>query len=250
MKYLFHWLFPILTVFTVLAAVLLPQRISVFQDQKLYNEIHTEELKIETTTLIQPERDMMLPLYLLLNWFEYRETFFLTAIEREISEVGSTPEERKEMNELLFLSLENLKKCGLIPDDRFLQPQVTGNWLYLQNQKEEAGNWFLDIKLYDMDTDENLWIILDKESGKVLFMLIEFFKWKQEKTAKEIGTIFLDQIGLDYEFMDENESISVFSLINTDIRYYVSINENLLLFSPQLLIDKKTNSASSYYDEK
>ena len=248
MKYFFQWLFPILTIFVILAAVLLPQQVSIFQDQKLYNEIHTEELKIENMPSVQePERDLIKPIYLLLDWLGYRETSSLAVINREISETESTPEERKEMTELLFLELKNLKEYKLIQEDSFIKPQIDGNWFYLQNQKEETGNWFLSVELYDMDTEEGLWIILDKESGKILFLSIITLEWKQEKTAEEIGKIFLDQIGLDYKLISDDRNMAFFSLTDTEVRYYVHYDENELQFFPQILINEKTDNYSSNY---
>lgn len=239
MKNWIRWLFPMLTIFSILIAILLPQQFSLFQDQALYNIVHTEELKTENIFSVQEsEQDLTKQIYLLLDWLGYTDANAPIMIEREVNETESTPEERKEMTELLSSGLKKLKENGLIQKDSFIESKAGGRWFYLQNQKEDTGNWFLSLELYDINIDAFLWMVLDKESGKILFISITNFKLKQEKTVKEIGNLLLDQIGLDYQLVYEEKNIAVFSLIDTMLRYDVFYDGTIMQFFPQILIDK------------
>lgn len=281
MKYYFRWLLPVLTVFAIVMAAVLPQQLSRFQDRTLFYTIHTEELKIETTPPQEPDWNLIQKMRLLTALLGTGgEAIPLFGIERTPGE--STPEERKEMKELLLFELNNLKELEILSQQEFVEltplddmsaddqdsisksndvmivsdtigVRINGKWIYLQDKREDMGNWFLSIY------GNEFWIFVDKESGILLLLSMQVSIWNETKTAEQMGRILLDQIGLGYELMDqgkkENEEKgndnykekAIFSLTGTDLRYVVVKNTDAFEFYPEVLIseDTKTNSASS-----
>lgn len=249
MKDWFRWLLPLLTIFAVLTAVVLPPQLSLFQDQALFSSIYTEELKIESTTSAQVlEQDVTQQIRSL--FFYMNEGWDSIVIKRSLDETESTPEERKEVEEFLFPEIKKLKEYGLLPES-FTPDYLEGEWIYLQDQTKDTGSWFLLVGLYNEEKDV-LQMCLDRESKKVLWL--DFFCIRDfiPGTAKDMGILFMNQLGLDYEQIYGNQNNTVFSITDTDLCYMIFLNYEELNIHPYIegmLYDSNNRSSTGGTDK-
>lgn len=222
MKRLDRWLLPILTCLVVLVAVLLPQRLSRWRDEAVLNGPHTEELKTEnelpTQSLPLEERMMLMARY-------DEDMDAMTAMVQELEQDGG-------MEALMRTELERLCESGILPWETLpedLSPFLSRR-LYLRAPEEIWGASFLVMEGYSKEDDVSLSLALDEETGYAL--RLELYSPALRKFVGEpvnIGTVFLDRLGVESECAGYGRYDASFDLLEANCRYAVLLEDRTAL---------------------
>ncbi len=247
MKYLTRWLLPAITVLTVLAAAFLPEKLSQFQDQKLFHAVHSEEMSSNSSLPIWTP-NLIQKLSLLDLWSNYPDDS--TTISRSLSDSESTPEERRTMEEMVYTELTSLMEAQILSKDLFPKNYrlSSAQRFYIQDSQESSGNWFLSVELYeDIIYDSNYWsawMILDEETGKMLRLTLYSSKILPSVSLEAIGKAFLDRLGIEYETPKKNGPYVIFPLKETKLQYIILLEPEILYIS--LNSNSTANNTSSH----
>lgn len=251
MKYFIRWLLPISTIFTVLAAAILPKQLSQFQDQKLFHAVHAEEMSSNNSLPIWTP-DIMQKLSLLKLWSYSPDN--ATVISRSLSDTESTPEERQAMEEIVYSELDSLIEAEILPITLFPQSyHLSGaQRFYIQDNQENNGNWFLSVELYqdiiyDHSNDWGAWMIIDEETGKMLWLALYSSTPLPDLSQETIGKAFLDRLDIEYEPPKKDGHYVTFPLKKNGLQYNILLEaENFNITIGDTFFNEKQNSAISY----
>lgn len=214
MRRIDQWLLPILTCLVVLAALLLPQRISRWRDEAALDGPHTEELKTEndlpTQSLTLEERILLLA--------QYNDApDSMTAIVQELELSG-------EVEELMHAELEQLCAGGILDSEAIPESFAPfwGHRIYLRAPDKIWGASFLTMEGYLKEDGTSLSLVLDEASG--IALRLEVFtpaiqKWVGEPV--DVGLFFLDRMGVASTCTGYGMYDAAFDLPGADCHYEI-----------------------------
>lgn len=230
MKKLRNWLLPLCTCLAVLAAALLPPRLSQLRDQQELHTVHTEALTADNnlpTQALTPEERITLVSW----WSDAPDT--LAFVSQELYQ----PEDLNQLEEDLSTELQNLAESGILPSALASEapPVLYGTRLFLRETGNLAGARFLNVSTYVEEENFTTWMMLDEESGKVLWLELDYPELVKNvlSSAEDIGTAFLDRLGVAYLLVYSHPYGAVFQLAGCDVLYVVSIYRDHLSICPQ-----------------
>lgn len=190
-----NWLFPILTVLTVVALALLPLRLSTLEDGRLTGTVHAEPLTADNNFPAKPPE---LPgrIWLLVQWHETPEN--ITIMSQELEGEDRDREMRRLREALADLG-------GLLsPEAAALLAEADGdswNWsrFYLRDQTDLSSASFTMASTYDKSRRVSLYATMDGESGRLVSLAFRCIDGIPcEASALELGEAILDRLGLDF----------------------------------------------------
>lgn len=224
-----NWLAPILTGLTVVALALLPLRLSILRDQRLAGAVHTEPLSEDSNFPAKPP-ELTRRLQLLAQRRELPDS--LTFIGQEL-EGGVLAEN----TELARAELANLIKAGGLPGE--MDPanaELFAGKFYLRDQVDLSSAGFVELSGFNKTPEEYRSLILDAETGLLVGLEVDsVWIWKNPTDAAEIGAVFLDRLGVEYQLTEQDGSLwACFRLSGAPVLYYVTIGRTTLHIGPWL----------------
>lgn len=222
MKRLDRWLLPALTCLVVLAAILLPQRLSQWRDQAALNGLHTEELKTEnelpTQSLTLEERMLLLARY-------GEDMDSMTAMVQALEQSG-------EVAGMMREELERLCESGVLPPEALPADlsSFESRRLYLRAPDEIWGGSFLTMEGYSKAEDIYLSLVLDEETGYALRLELVTPALKEFPDEPiTIGTAFLDRMGVENTCIGYGGYDAAFDLPGAGCRYTIWLENHAML---------------------
>lgn len=219
---------PILTGLTVLVLALLPWRLSMLQDKSLTGSVHTEPLAEDSNFPAKPP-ELIRRLQLLAQQRELADS--LTIIGQELE--GKTLEETTGQARG---ELANLMESGILP--REMDPdsaKLFASKVYLRDQTDLSSAGFVDLGGYDKTSGEYRSLVLDAESGLLVDLELDaIWIWRDPPVAAEVGTAFLDRLGVEYQLVKDAPLWACFRLQEAPVLYYVTIGHTTLHIGPWL----------------
>lgn len=194
-----NWLFPILTCLTVAALALLPLRLSTLRDGELTGTVHAEELLADSNF---PFKSPELPgrVWLLVQWQEMPDRLTVMAQELEGAERDREMQRLREALAVLADSLHPVTaaRLGEVDGDSW-------DWsrYYLRDRTDLSSASFTEASTYDKREGRSLSVILDGESGQLVYLAFHDAKYLPfNRSPRELGEILLDRLGLEHELAD------------------------------------------------
>lgn len=194
MKLLRKWGLPLLTGAVVLAAVLLPSRISALRDRQTLSAPCTEPLAQEDLTL--QETTLPEKLELLGRAIRYPELDVYSAAQP----LEAADEQTRDRAEAAFRrGVEMLVEWGALPealDRSTLQFQGGSRVVYVQAAGGgSAGMLYLQGETAHRD---DLWMVVDEETGLPVWLDCTLRSCREELcTDEELGAAFCEGLGLE-----------------------------------------------------
>lgn len=195
MKCLRKWGIPVLTGLVVLAALLLPERISALRDRRILGAIHTVSLAEEDLTI----REISLPekLELLGRAILYPdlEVFSTTQPLPLPGEPGA-----EQAEEAFFKSVEYLEDWGALPENfdlDTLEFQSGSRAVYVRTDGYQSVSM-----LYlqgTTDQRDSFWLVVDEETGLPVWIDCSLRSVPADNllSGEELGTRFLEGLGVE-----------------------------------------------------
>lgn len=227
MKKLRPWILPVLTGLVVTAAILLPQQLSQMQDQALFNSIHAEALTVENDLPIQPP-DLVQRIGLLSGWMTEPDIIF---VQQELTDTDFL----EEWKAVISQQLTSLSESGLIPVDILPQNLSELYCTRLHLQKQLMGADFLVGELYSKNENLHLWLVLDEETGHILWLEVGhplMRKLSAMLSPAEIGTFFLETLDIDHQLTFGGGTDALFTFTGQDGQYAVAMDSYYLRILP------------------
>lgn len=197
MQQLKKWGVPVLTGLIVLAAVVLPRQLSALRDRGMWSDIHVEPLSEDDLIV----RELPLPekLELLGRAILYPdlEVFSTTQSLPSPGEPGA-----EQAEEAFFKSVEYLTEWGALPesfDPGTLEFQSGSRAVYVRSDGHQSASMlYLQGATGNRD---NFWIVVDEETGLPVWIdcALRSVPAKSLPTAEDLGTRFLDGLGLEVQ---------------------------------------------------
>lgn len=242
MKRLRAWLLPIFTCLTVLTVTVLPQHLSNLQDQKLMNRVHTEELTAENSLPIHPP-DLVQRMMLLSGWMEPPDVM---SAQHEVSDSAVYDE----VYAVMLEELQSFVDAGVLPSDLLPKeiPPLTIFRMYLQQQLVGAEYYLIDA--YIKTENIHLWMVLDGETRDLLWLELghpAMEKYYQSLSPAEIGTFFLDRLGVENDLTTSGQFDAVFQISGTECQYAVSLDQVYLRLFPWMAYPATDADATDSY---
>lgn len=229
------WLLPILTCAVMLAAVILPQRLSLWRDEALLNTPHTEELQAENEL---PTRPLSLPEQMALVSLFDADSVSLTSVTQDLGQDS-------QVEAMVRTELERLCDNGILAPD--LLPQDLSNFfsyrVYLRMPGAISGASFLVMEGYAKQEGIYLSLLMNEEDGYAL--RLELSHPAIQKFIGEpldIGTAFLDRLGVENSRIGHSRYEAVFTTPDSTLEYIVSREGDLLRIVP--LSENETGGAT------
>lgn len=224
MNKLRSWSLPLLTCAVMLAAVILPQRISLWRDQALLNTPHTEELRVENDLPTHP-LSLLEQMSLVSLCDLYPES--LTVVTQELIPDG-------EAMATIRTELDRLCGDGILPPE-VLPADLSGflyQRLYLRLPGSVSGASFLLMEGYSKKEDSYFSLLLNEDGYALRLEVIHPAMKKYAGTPLEIGTAFLDRLGVEHTCVGDSFYEAVFTTPDPALRYFASQDGDLLRIVP------------------
>lgn len=239
-----NWLAPIFTGLAVLALALLPQRLSVLQDQKLTGAVHAEELAADSNFPAKPPE---LPgrIWLLAQWMDGSEN--LAVVGQELADDAG---ESAKTLAMAREAVAALKESGAVPREVPLEDiqAFDGQRLYLRDRSSLSSAEFLTLESADKRVGAHLFLILDGETGQVLHIRLNYPAVSNyADTAASAGRALLDGLGAWTELLADEWLYAVFRLPDCRALYYAVLERNSLTIAPGIDWEAVESSADGEY---
>lgn len=224
MNKLRSWSLPILTCAVMLAAVILPQRISLWRDLALLDTPHTEELQAENDLPTRP-LSLLEQMSLVSLCDIYPES--LTVVAQELIPDSETVA-------MIWTELDRL--C----DDGILAPEVLPadlsdflcQRLYLRLPGSISGASFLLMEGYSKQEGLYFSLLLNEDGYTLRLELTHPAMEKYAGTPLDIGAAFFDRLGIEHSCVGYSPYEAVFATPDPTLRYLVSQDTDLLHIIP------------------
>lgn len=231
MKRLGRYLLPALTCLAVLAAALLPRRLSLLRDQALLNAVHTEELTEANDLPLRP-LDRLGRVDLFARYEAAPETCLVSyrALESD--------KEMETLWETVGAELRYLTDSGALPGE--LVPEALSDLdvtrIYLRDFDSLTGASFLYVGGQEKKSQVFCWFALDEDSGRLLAMDLSM-PWVRKYVTSEdqltkAGFAFLERLGVSCELLGASDREALFHLLDTEISYLVTVDDWLFSIRP------------------
>lgn len=235
------WFLPILTCAVMLAAVILPQRLSLWRDEALLNTLHTEELQAENAL---PTRPLSLPEQMALVSLFEADGDSLTSVTQELGQDS-------QVEAMVRTELERLCSNGILAPE--LLPEDLSNFfsyrVYLRMPGTISGASFLVMEGYSKQENIYFSLLLNEEDGYAL--RLELSHPAIQKFIGEpldIGTAFLDRLGVENTCVGYGPYDAVFTTPDSTLEYMVSMEGDLLRIVPTPEIERGEATDANIYD--
>lgn len=253
MTYVRRFFLPALTCLVILTAVLLPKRLSQFQDRQLFDTIHAGDMTADSSLPVWSP-DLPASIALLHRW--QTETDASSLIVAILSLRDGTLEDLQTAENMVADGLSDLIECGIISEQIFSEnPRIyPKERIYLQNGIKSTGAWFLAASVstkvhYDIE------MLLEEETGKILCLSLADYSREHPFSCQEAGSAFLTYLGIEYKRLEVPKAtaeslgapdIAEFAVADTDLKYLVAGSD----FQLEIITDflDKSASANSGYD--
>ena len=231
MKRMKQWLPLGLTCLVVLAAVLLPQKISRTRDAQLLGQVHAEELTVEGGL---PSRSASLEARLtLLGMWSRDESAAAYLIQELLRNAESLQEDgASSLEAVLSPAANGLAETGILPEGFPLEDMTLkgGERILLRSQSSGLSASYL-----------NLWCVLGDDSGGYLNILLDedtaavcglHMAWpgafQYQPSPVEVGDAFFRVLGVKAELLGGGKWEALFLLPDCALQYMVSFGPDTL----------------------
>ncbi len=237
MKRIRAWLLPLVTCLSVLTVTILPRYLSDIQDQKIIGHIHTEKLPVENSLPTQPP-DLPQRILLLSQWVEDSDVMSVQNDITESDAENSLNTESITYSELCSAALAELKAFAdseLLPLDLSALETSHMNISRVYLQKQLIGIQFYVFETYVKAENVHFWVVLDSESMHMVWLELghpAMEKYYQSLSPEEMGTFFLNRLGMTCDLIQAGKFDAVFQITDMDLRYGVSVEPYFLKIFP------------------
>ena len=231
MNRLRRYLLPALTCLVVLAAALLPGRLSLLRDQTQLSAVHTEELTVDNDLPLRP-LDRLERVCLFARYEAEPEACLVSY--RELKDDQELPE----LWETVSAELKILTDSGVLPQALLPKepPTLEGTRIYLRNLDSLTGASFLYVGGYDKKSDISCWFAVDEESGRLLAIDLSEPGVRKYMTdpdqLSQAGLTFLNRLDISCELLGASDREALFSLPDTEVSYLVIVDDWLFSIRP------------------
>lgn len=222
------WFLPVMTMFIVLTAIVLPERLSALGDRKLFGAAHVEpfdsalDTAASSMTLVQ-----RIKVLTALNFGENTDAYLRY-------EDNFTQEEEEENRQVFFTSVETLSENGILPlPDGFSlenMERVYSQRLLLWDNVTMAEASFLQMSYYDNTFGGGIDLTVDEASGQVVIMTVyhpelsERFYGDSGRELEEIGRQFAELLGFTVTYVKQgpDDTYLFLEMDESTLEYHIS----------------------------
>lgn len=247
MKQVKKWLPLGLTCLVVLAAALLPQKLSRARDAQLLGQVHAEELTVEGSL---PSRPATLEEKLaLLGMWSRDETTAVYLSQVLLRNAEGLQEDSSSLESVFSTAVRSFAEAGILPEQLSLESMTltSGERVLLRSQSSGVSASYLNLwGMLGNYSEGYLNMVLDEDTGAV-YGLSLFWPGalKYLPPPDEVGSAFFQALGLEAELLGGGKWEALFLLPECGLQYIVSFSPDTLDIMP---IDSQSNAGAGTND--